>query len=158
MRVRRASADDANVLATLRHEFRASRATPDEAEHEFTARCTTWMRERLTDDAHWRAWILERDDAVAGNIWLQIIDKLPNPGVEPEAHGYLTNFFVRSEHRNRGGGAALVSALLEDCAALELDAVFLWPTDQSRPLYMRHGFRSADDMLARRRGDASHAR
>lgn len=157
MRVRRATAADAEVLAQLRHEFRAARATPVESEHEFIARCGEWMSERLRDESHWRAWIVERGASPAGNVWLQLVDKLPNPGPEPEVHGYLTNFFVRPEHRNAGAGSALISALLEECAALGVDAVFLWPTERSRPLYLRHGFRPAGDMLARRRGDESRA-
>lgn len=153
--VRRATASDAAALARLRHEFRAARAAPIENEHDFVARCATWMRDRLADDAHWLAWIMDHEGEPAGNVWLQLIDKLPNPGPEPERHAYLTNFFVRPAHRNTGAGSALITELLRACDVLGIDAVFLWPTERSRPLYLRHGFRAAGDMLARRRGDES---
>jgi len=84
---------------------------------------------------------------IVGNIWLQIVEKLPNPNVERERHGYVTNFFVRPEYRNTGAGSRLLDALLGECRGLEIDSVFLWPSDRSRPLYERHGFVTPSTML-----------
>jgi hypothetical protein len=33
-----------------------------------------------------------------------------------------------------------------------VDAIFLWPTDRSRALYQRLGFKVSDDLLQRRTG------
>ena len=145
--VRRASLDDAQALARLRYAFRVERRPAVEAEDEFVLRCASWMQPRLSVDSPWRIWILEHGGQPAGNIWLQIVDKLPNPGVEPERHGYISNFFLRPEHRGAGWGTSLLRAALDHCHACEVDSVFLWPTDRSRPLYERHGFRPATSML-----------
>jgi GNAT superfamily N-acetyltransferase len=145
--VRRATIADVPVLAALRFEFRARSKTPVEGSAEFLGRCEEWMRPRVADDARWRVWVLEHDGAIQGNIWLQLVEKLPNPNVERELHGYVTNFFVRPERRNMGAGSRLLRAALDECQRANVDSVFLWPSDQSRPLYERHGFVAASGML-----------
>jgi len=147
IQVRRATAADVFALATLRYEFRSQRKPPVESAAEFVPRCIDWMRSRVADESRWRVWILESGDTVVGNIWLEIIEKLPNPNVERESHGYITNFFVRPEFRNSGAGSRLLDAALEECKRLDVDAVFLWPSDRSRPLYDRHGFVTPSTML-----------
>jgi GNAT superfamily N-acetyltransferase len=148
-RVRRAIAADANGLAELRFAFRTSLAEPVESRPEFLTRCATWMRSRLGGETHWRAWILDTDAGAVGTVWLQIVDKLPNPGIEHELHAYITNLFVQTDHRGRGAGGRLLSAALAECDALGVDTVFLWPTPQSRSLYERHGFAAKDSVMFR---------
>jgi GNAT superfamily N-acetyltransferase len=148
-RVRRATVTDASVLAELRFAFRSSLVVPVETREEFLSRCTIWMRSQLADESRWRAWILESDDAPIGAVWLQIIEKLPNPGLERELHAYVTNLFVRPEHRGRGGGGMLLATLLAACVGIGIDTVFLWPTAESRPLYTRHGFSVTESVMVR---------
>jgi GNAT superfamily N-acetyltransferase len=145
--VRRATTDDVSPLAMLRYEFRSRRKTPIESAAEFVPRCAEWMRSRVADESRWRVWVLMDRGTIVGNIWLQIVEKLPNPNVERERHGYVTNFFVRPEYRNTGAGSRLLDALLGECRGLEIDSVFLWPSDRSRPLYERHGFVTPTAML-----------
>jgi GNAT superfamily N-acetyltransferase len=138
--VRRATPDDAATLARFRWEFRASRQAASEEENAFRQRCVEWMRPRLRPDSRWRAWLLEQDGVPIGNLWLQMIEKIPNPGTEPELHAYVSNVFVTPAARGTGGGAMLLETAIADCRALFVDAMFLWATDESRPLYARHGF------------------
>src|SRR5512132_4347102 len=138
--VRLATVDDASALAVLRYEFRASNKTAVESAEEFLPRCVEWMRPRLADDARWRVWVLDHAGDVVGNVWLQLVEKLPNPNVDRERHGYITNFYVRPEHRNGGAGSRMLRAVLDECERSDVDTVFLWPTVRSRPLYERHGF------------------
>ncbi|PYQ27701.1 MAG: hypothetical protein DMF56_19015 [Acidobacteria bacterium] len=148
--IRRATPDDAELLAHFRFAFRSEHRPPSESPSDFITRCAAWMRERLTADSHWRAWILIIDDTPAGNLWLQLIEKIPNPSaVEPELHAYISNFFVRLDHRNRGGGAELMDAALAECRARKVDNIFLWPTEESRSLYERFGFGVSDRVLVR---------
>jgi GNAT superfamily N-acetyltransferase len=147
IQVRRATADDVSALATLRYEFRSRRKTPVESADEFVPRCVSWMKPRLADDTRWRVWVLDHAGTIIGNIWLEIIEKLPNPNVERELHGYITNFYVRSDYRNAGVGSRLLGAVLDDCKRLDVDSVFLWPSDRSRPLYERNGFVTPSTML-----------
>jgi GNAT superfamily N-acetyltransferase len=145
--VRRASQADVTTLAQFRYAFRASRHKPIEQENEFVARCVEWMRPRLRSDSRWRVWLLEENGTPIGNLWVQIIEKLPNPGDESELHAYVSNVFVLPDHRNKGGGGMLLDAAIAECRGFHVDTMFLWPSDDSRPLYARHGFAEPKRLL-----------
>jgi len=150
--VRPATAADAPALAQLRFAFRSEYQQIVESESDFVARCEPWMRDRLVRDTGWRAWVAVRRDAgtLAGTLWLQLIEKLPNPGEETELHAYITSVFIHPDIRNSGAGSRLIETALTSCRALQVDTVFLWPSSRSRPLYARHGFTHPDDMLSQR--------
>jgi GNAT superfamily N-acetyltransferase len=88
-------------------------------------------------------------------VWLQLIEKLPNPVAEPEWHGYVSSLYVEPSERSGGLGSALLAECLAECASRAVDAVVLWPTPRSRTLYLRHGFAVHDDLL-QLRGHRSH--
>jgi GNAT superfamily N-acetyltransferase len=146
-RVRRANQDDVLTLARFRYAFRSTRHAATEGENEFIARCVEWMRPRLRSDSRWRVWLLEEQGKPIGNLWVQMIEKIPNPGNESELHAYVSNVFVLPEHRNSGGGGMLLDAAIAESRAFHVDTIFLWPSDESRPLYARHGFVEPDRIL-----------
>jgi GNAT superfamily N-acetyltransferase len=148
--VRRAAPADAPALARLRYAFRAELDPGAEAEASFLRRCERWMADRLSGAGAWRCWVAEEGETLVGTVWLQIIEKLPNPVGEAECHGYVSSFYVVPSHRSAGLGSALLSACLRECETRGTDAVFLWPTPRSRPLYERHGFLVRDDFLEHR--------
>jgi GNAT superfamily N-acetyltransferase len=150
-RIRAATAADAAVLASLRLELRTG-VSPDVVPEEgFQARCAAWMADRLAGRGTWHCWLAEETDGTPlGTVWVEIIERLPNPEGEPELHGYLTGFYVRAAARNRGVGSALLEAALARCAELRADTVFLWPTPRSRVLYARYGFTQRSGILERR--------
>ena len=145
--VRLASPADAATLAKLRFDLRASMHEIHEQEAEFVDRCTRWMQERLRADGRWRCWIAESENVQIGNIWVQLIEKIPNPIAEPEHYVYLTNFYVRPEHRSKGVGSRLLAEALAWSRSKNAERVLLWPTERSKPLYERHGFLPADDFM-----------
>jgi GNAT superfamily N-acetyltransferase len=150
-RIRLATCLDAPRLAELREEFRTSLAPHVQPEEGFLARCTAWMASRLPQRDVWRCWITETDnDGPVGMVWIQFLEKLPNPVAEPELHGYLTSFYVRPGARGHGLGSALLQAALGACRERGCESVFLWPTPRSRPLYLRFGFTEQAGMLERR--------
>jgi GNAT superfamily N-acetyltransferase len=148
--VRLAGPADAPALARLRYAFRAELDPSPEDEAGFLQRCAGWMADRLNGRGPWRCWVAEEGDTLVGTVWLQIIEKLPNPVGEAECHGYVSSLYVVPSRRSTGLGSALLSACLQECDRRGTDAVFLWPTSRSRPLYHRHGFVVRDDFLERR--------
>jgi GNAT superfamily N-acetyltransferase len=146
-RIRTATPSDAAMIARLRYDFRTRHAPAVEDRGDFLARCERWMSERLGDSGPWRCWIAERDSVTIGNIWLNLIEKIPNPAPEAECHAYITNFYVLEEARGQGVGSKLLTVALEWCVSQRVHAVILWPSDRSRPLYERHGFAVRDDLL-----------
>lgn len=150
-RIRRATPGDAPLLADLRLELRTALAPEVEPEAGFRERCSAWMADRLAQSDPWYCWLAEAGDGVLlGTLWVQILEKLPNPVHEPERHAYVTGLYVRPAARNLGLGSALLKAALALCSERGTDTVFLWPTPRSRPLYARHGFTERAGVLERR--------
>ena len=145
--VRLAAPDDAALLAQLRFDLRASLHELREDEAAFRERCTRWMRERLSECGRWRCWIAEREGTVVGSVWVQLIEKIPNPIASPECYVYLTNFYVRPEERGQGVGSQLLAEALRWSSSNNAELVLLWPTERSKSLYARHGFVVADDFM-----------
>ena len=140
--IRLATPDDAAMLAKLRFDLRASLHELREDEAAFVERCASWMRERLRPerverDDRWRCWIAERDGAMVGSVWVQLIEKIPNPIAALESYVYLTNFY----------GSHLLEAAVSWSRSNNAERVLLWPTERSKTLYERHGFLPADDFM-----------
>jgi GNAT superfamily N-acetyltransferase len=150
--VREAQPADASELAKLRYALRsrgkyASDSRKDlESEAVFLERCTRWMMKAL-QQSHWHCWVAERDGELIGALWLQAIEKIPNPSNESESFAYITNFFVREDDRGMGLGSVLLKHALDWSRRERVHSVILWPTENSRSLYERSGFKVPDDLL-----------
>ncbi len=103
-RIRLAAPPDAAILAQLRYELRTGLG---------------WLAE-------------EAQGEPLGTVWVQLVEKLPNPVHEPGLHAYL------------------LDTALAACAERGIDTVFLWPTPRSRGVYARHGFAEAAGVMERR--------
>jgi len=143
--IRAASPVDAAMMAELRWEFRSGKAAPIEARDAFVARCAAWMSSEL-ERGLWRAWVAERDGRIVGQIWMQLLSKVPNPAAERERHAYISNVYVTPGARG-GIGTRLVQTAIDWARANDVDRVVLWPTAKSRTMYQRHGFVETDSVL-----------
>src|SRR5262245_39447654 len=145
--VRPATPADASRLAELRYEFRSPRATNTESREVFLERCSRWMQDHLATD-RWFCWVAVREESIVGHVWLNLIEKIPNPVAEAEWHGYITNLYVQEASRG-GVGGALMDAALAFCARRDVDSIILWPTQRSRSLYRMKGFSAIDAIMSR---------
>lgn len=153
--IRGGCAADAAALARLRLELRAELSAATEDAGTFLPRCSRWMAERLEERGErrpWHCWLAEGSGEIVGAVWVQLIEKIPNPVGEPELHAYLTNFYVQPAARGRGLGGQMLRAAVAECRAMQVDAVILWPSARSRSLYTRHGFEASQDLLQLRLG------
>jgi ribosomal protein S18 acetylase RimI-like enzyme len=148
--IRVAEPADVTELARLRYEFRTETGGGVEPASSFLARCRSWMGPRLQEGSRWHCWVAESDGTLVGTLWLQFIEKLPNPVNEEERHGYISSVYVSPQYRNAGVGGALLDLCLAECDRADVDVVFLWSTPKSRFLYRRKGFLPRDDLLDRR--------
>ena len=148
--IRRATLDDAAALAELRWEFRSGRIPAVEAHGTFVERCTAWMRHEL-EGAVWRAWAAVDDHgAIVGQVWMHLIQKVPNPVGERERHAYLSNLYVKPDARG-GAGTVLLETALEWARENAIDSVVLWPSKRSVTLYRRHQFTREGGVMELRR-------
>jgi GNAT superfamily N-acetyltransferase len=146
--IRDATADDVPALAELRWEFRAGREPAVEDHDVFVERCAAWIYAHLAPRGAWRAWVADDSGRIVGHVWLQPIDKIPNPVGGRERHAYLSNLYVKPVARG-GIGTRLLETALDWACANGVDSVLLWPTPRSRTLYARHGFAATGDFLSR---------
>ena len=146
MNIRLAQPADAPALAQLRYAFRSLTDQDIEPQSEFVQRCLTWMTDRIQRH-NWQCWVAELEDQIIGGLWLQLIDKIPNPTSEPELHAYITNVFVSESSRGQGIGSRLLTEALTFCKDQSVHAVILWPSEKSRTLYERHGFSVRSDLF-----------
>ena len=145
--IRFANPSDAPGLARLRYALRASTGTATEPEAEFLERCAVWMKERLAESDAWQCWVAEENGRLLGALWIQLVEKIPNPRSEPEHHAYLTNFYVHESARGRNIGSSMLAAAIEWCRTRDVYEIILWPTERSRSLYQRHGFAVRGDIM-----------
>ena len=146
LQIRVATESDAPELARLRYELRSS-AKLTESKEQFAERSTLWMRERLQRGSCWQCWIAESEQTPVGNIWAQLVEKIPNPAAETECYLYVTNFYVREDYRGKGIGTMLLSEALTWARTNNAHTAILWPREQSKSLYLRHGFTAATDLM-----------
>ncbi len=69
--------------------------SPVKAREVFLQRCSVWMSSCLSAD--WKCWLATCEGRIVGQVWLHVIEKLPNPGTKPERHGYITNLYAKPE-------------------------------------------------------------
>jgi ribosomal protein S18 acetylase RimI-like enzyme len=95
--------------------------------------------------------VLDDGKQLLGHVWVQLLEKIPNPVDEPELHAYVTNFYIVPEKRDRGLGRKLLNEALSWSRAQGADSVILWATPGSRSLYRRCGLVKSGDILELRR-------
>jgi GNAT superfamily N-acetyltransferase len=159
--VRRAGRPDARVMAVMRWAFRTELGTPVESEQQFVARATAWLAHRL-EVGSWTGWLAleqahEQEEPV-GLVLVHLLEKVPNPVVEPESIGYVSSLYVRPGRRDRGIGDVLLRTAVDFCRDQGVDTVVLWPSPRSVPLYARHGFRRQGDVMELHWGPEPEAR
>ena len=153
VRIRLARSSDCHALAEMRYRFRTEAGSATETKSRFLRRCTSWMRKHLHSASYpWRCWVVEDDKRLLGHVCVQLVEKIPNPVNEPEFHAYLTNFYIVPEMRGQGLGEKLLNKALSWCRTREIDAIILWATVASRPLYRRCGLVEPTDIFELRRG------
>ena len=152
-RIRVATSADWRALAEMRYRFRTEVGSPTETKSRFVRRCTSWMKKACSADSNaWRCWVIDDGKQLLGHVCVQLFEKMPNPVNEPEAHAYLTNFYVVPEMRGGGLGRKLLKKALSWCRAQDADAVILWSTPRSKSLYRRCGLVEPKDILELRHG------
>lgn len=149
--IRRASADDAEIIARHRvHMFEEMDfGTPEHRQHagiDFIE----WVRP-LLDRGEYCGWFaLAPDGSVAAGVGLWIHTWPPTPGDEGRARGWIGNVFTEPAYRGQGLARRLMETLLHYARAQNLAMVWLHATPDGRPLYESLGFEAKPNEMIKR--------
>ena len=78
---------------------------------------------------------------------VKVFERMPSPGRPPSRWGYLANLYVVPAQRAAGVGGQLINAAVQHARADGFVRLVLAPSELAVPLYNRHGFRAADELL-----------
>jgi GNAT superfamily N-acetyltransferase len=151
-RVRQAHAADAPVLVRLRWAFKREDYEEEQepsAPARPVAEAEEWLRERL-GGGRWLAWVVESGGETCGHVFLQLVERMPEPYEDNTPIGYVTNFYVVPSRRGRGFGTAMLEALREYARSRGIEVLIVWPSERSAPLYRRAGFGPSAELLEAR--------
>jgi GNAT superfamily N-acetyltransferase len=147
IRIRLASAADADELARLRWDF-----SPDEIAasgqifDEFRDGFRGFAAPALAS-GNWAVWVAEERQRLRANIWVEIIPKVPRPGRFGARWGYVTNVYTEPDLRGQGVGTRLLESVIAWAREERLEILIVWPSEESIRFYERAGFHLSPDAL-----------
>ncbi|MFE7405199.1 GNAT family N-acetyltransferase [Isoptericola sp. NPDC057559] len=148
MLISRATTADVVDLAQLLYVDTAGEVGDDEAVDEFAAELGRWWAHR--GDSHAAFVARSTDGEVVGMAWVAFVPRVPRVP-RPRATGRLSadiqTVFVRSDHRGRGLGTALVEAAAEHATRHGAAHVTVHSSRRAVPVDERLGFASSPQLL-----------
>lgn len=142
--IRPSTNDDLTSLAELRWCLCTDDAEVENPEEKkrFIKRFCLQVK-KLQKMGNLRHFIADDQGDVIGVISLFLVNKIPSPDDINGSWGYITNVYVKPEHRDRGIGSKLLQFVKNYSEANGDELLVVWPSDRSYPFYMREGFKSA---------------
>ncbi|QNN52934.1 GNAT family N-acetyltransferase [Nocardioides mesophilus] len=138
--IRRAVRSDARELAGMRWDRAAEDQPLDPDDREtFLDRQLTWFAEALENG--WVAWVLEQDNRLCGQVFVNVVDTVPSPVPGPAGVGYVTNLWVAPGLRGQRRGAELLEAAREWAVTVPLASLVVRPSAEATALFTGAGFR-----------------
>lgn len=147
--IRRANAGDVAELARLRWAMTVEMNEATDHPATFTQRFGGFAARALAGN-QWAVFVAERDRALLGMVWVQLVDRVPRPNATPATYAYITSVFVEQTERNAGLGRSILDAALAWIAAQDAEMTVLWPSERSGRFYERAGFGPSDAFTRRR--------
>ena len=113
---------------------------------EYLDECVAFLRQGLAKGA-WVYWIAEVGGRIVSHICVRRVRKEPKPNRLRDEIGYVTNVYTRPAYRGQGIGSALLQRVVQWAREIDLDTLFVWPSDRAVPLCERVGFSADNDLL-----------
>ena len=149
--VRRGSVDqprDVEALAALRYAWCSGEGGESGELADFAPAFADWWRAHADSHLPFIAYASEAPHGSAiGMAWLGVLNRIPGPERFLRRSGMVQSVYVTPAARNRGVGAALLTAVIAEARALRLGYVAVHPSAQSFPLYRRAGFADTSGVL-----------
>jgi GNAT superfamily N-acetyltransferase len=149
MTIRRASAEDATVLAEHRAAVWREVGEWDSAELE--PQIVIWAAyfSRQIAGGTYVAYVAEENGAPIASGAILIHAAIPRPNLDSDRAGRVQSVYVTPTARRNGVARAVMTHLLRFAEEANLISLSLHPSDEARDLYASLGFESVDEMLLR---------
>ena len=131
--IRVAGQADSGALAHLR----ALWSGDSDEDPEFESRMAGWL---AAEGARRTTWLAAVADRPVGMASLFEYRRMPKPGRADSRWGYVSNVFVRDDHRRRGIGSALLAAVIAAADERSYARLVVSPSRSALSLYRRGGF------------------
>jgi ribosomal protein S18 acetylase RimI-like enzyme len=104
-----------------------------------------WLHERIASGEYIGLMAMDGETlAASAGLWKMPFP--PGPLSQIEARAYILNVYTDPAYRRRGLARRLVSSLLEEARALNLNVVELHASNAGRPVYEGLGFQGTNQM------------
>lgn len=101
----------------------------------------------LYHDSTYQIYILEMDNRIISQIYVQLIRKVPKPNKKESYIAYLTNAHTINGYRSKGYGTQLLEEIIRDLKKTSCEMAFLWPSEKSVNWYHRNNFKNDNEMV-----------
>ena len=144
---REATPVDADVLAYQRRAmFEATGLLDPNQAAELEDAVRRYVARAMADGT-FHAWLVDADGVAVAGGGIQLRTLMPRPGYvggEPEA--LVVSMWTEPEHRRRGLGRRVITAMLDWCRARGIRRLTLHASTAGRPLYAALGFAPTNEM------------
>jgi GNAT superfamily N-acetyltransferase len=141
--IRRATVDDAAMIAWHRAAmFREMGELSPSLVPAFEAATTGWIAERMAREEY-LGWFVEYEQRVVSGGGVLLRDLWPTPdNCRASRSAHVGSMYTEEDHRKRGLGRCIMQAILDWCAANDIELVTLHASPAGRHLYEQLGFTS----------------
>jgi GNAT superfamily N-acetyltransferase len=133
VRVQLATAADLGAMAALRSLWGDTPADDEQLEQ----RLAEWLAGEGERRTTWLAWIATEPVGLTSVFEYR---RMPRAGRHDSRWGYVSNMFVREEHRNRGIGSMLLRSVVSAADERGYARLVLSPAADAVGFYRRAGF------------------
>lgn len=138
VQVRQATFKDAPELACLRWECSGGQAAGETLE-QFQDQFARFLNEAFCRN-NWNVWVAEQDGKMIGHLFVHQVLRVPRPGQTHDRWGEVTEFLVTPGAPKQDIETEMLCAVTEWAREQGLEALRVWPGDESVAFYERLGF------------------
>jgi GNAT superfamily N-acetyltransferase len=94
-----------------------------------------------------RAWVVRKGDRVVSSGAVSIVTYVPVP-FDPSCRiAFVHSIYTETEERHRGHAGRVVKAALRFCEDERIHRVYLFASEDGRPVYVKNGFGPVDNTM-----------
>jgi GNAT superfamily N-acetyltransferase len=146
--IRMATSDDIEVLTDLRVAmFEEIGDITDEKQAEAFREATYRYLSEALPQGKFLAWVAEEDGQIVGTSGLIFFEQAPTPANLVGNEGYVLNMYTVPQWRGRGIARALLEEIIRYVKNTGIPQLWLYATEEGRPLYEKMGFVALTDAM-----------